>query len=109
MNPFIKISEISQQTMLPGFQARFIHSNSMTVSFWDVTKGSKLPEHKHPHEQISQVMEGKFQLTVNGNTQIMEPGKIAVIPSNALHSGEALTDCKVMDIFSPVREDYKLQ
>lgn len=107
MSHFINIEEITQKEMIPGFKARFIHSEEMTVSYWEIQKGSTLPEHHHVHEQISQVIEGKFELNIAGNSQVMVPGKIAVIPANVLHSGAALTDCKVMDIFSPVREDYK--
>jgi len=46
-------------------------------------------------------------MTIGGVTQILEPGVITLIPSNVVHSARALTDCKVVDIFSPVREDYK--
>ena len=109
MDAFIDISALPTHDMISGFQARFIHSESMTISYWDVKKGSKLPEHRHHHEQISQVIEGKFELTIDGKSMVMEPGKAAIIPSNIPHSGVAFTDCKVMDIFSPVREDYKIE
>ena len=46
-------------------------------------------------------------MTINGITQVLEPDSITVIPSNAIHSANALTDCIVIDTFSPVREDYK--
>lgn len=107
MSTFIKLNEIKQVEMIPGFKARFIHTANMTISYWEIAMGSKLPEHHHHHEQVSQVMEGKFELTINGVSQVMEQGKIAVIPSNAIHSGFAITACKVMDIFHPVREDYR--
>ena len=51
--------------------------------------------------------EGKFEMTVNGDTQILEPGFFAIIPSNVQHGGTAITDCKLLDIFTPVREDYR--
>jgi len=105
-NYFIDRSELRKHEMIPGFTARFIHSKEMTISYWDVQKGSKLPEHSHHHEQISQVMKGEFQLVINGETMIMTAGNTAIIPSNILHSGLALTDCKIMDIFCPKREDY---
>jgi quercetin dioxygenase-like cupin family protein len=109
MKKFIKISELKDHEIIPGFTARFIHTDKMTVSYWDVKKGSKLPEHSHHHEQISQVMEGKFQLTIEGESMDMQLGSSAVIPSNAVHSGIALTDCKVMDIFAPAREEYMVE
>ena len=108
MKNIIYLDDLPQQEIIPGFKGKFIHSDSMTVSYWDIKKGSILPEHQHVHEQISQVIEGEFKLTINGNSKILKPGIAAVIPSNAIHSGEAITNCKVMDIFSPAREDYKI-
>jgi quercetin dioxygenase-like cupin family protein len=106
MKKFIDRKSLEKHLMIPGFRGRFIHSEKMTISYWDIESGSKLPEHRHPHEQISQVIKGKFKLTISGESVIMTPGITAIIPSNALHSGEALTECQVMDIFAPVREDY---
>lgn len=104
---FLKIEDISTQEVLPGFTARFVHAESFTTAFWDIEKGSELPEHKHVHEQTSQVVEGEMEFTVDGETRILKPGDFVVIPSNVLHSGKALTFCKVIDVFCPVREEYK--
>ena len=37
----------------------------------------------------------------------MEPGEVAMIPPDAPRGGRALTDCRLLDVFSPVREDYR--
>jgi quercetin dioxygenase-like cupin family protein len=109
MENFINVEFLDAHEMIPGFNAKFVHSESMTISYWEIKKGSTLPEHAHPHEQISQVMEGLFELTIAGTSQIMKPGMVAIIPSNIIHSGKALTDSKVMDIFCPVRKDYMIK
>lgn len=76
--------------------------------FWgDVVAGSIVPSHQHMHEQIVIVREGQFELTVNGETKMMDKNMTAVIPGNTTHSGIAITDCKLLDIFYPIREDYK--
>jgi quercetin dioxygenase-like cupin family protein len=59
------------------------------------------------HEQVVNVIEGQFELTVEGKTTILNPGDLFVIPSNAGHTGRALTKCKVIDVFYPIREDYR--
>lgn len=103
----IDLSALAQKEVINGYKARFIHTGNVTLAFWEVEKDALLPEHSHVHEQITQVLEGKYKLTIEGETRIYEKGLVAIIPSHALHSGRALTDCKLMDIFSPVREDYK--
>lgn len=104
----IKIAELPQNEVKEGFKARFVHTEYTTLGFWEVTKGAILPTHAHVHEQVTQVLEGKFEMTIDGKTQVYTNGEVAVIPSNVLHGGIALTDCKIFDIFSPVRDDYKM-
>ena len=72
----------------------------------DIEAGAKLPEHAHPHEQVSNLLEGEFEMTVNGTETRLTEGSVAVIPSNAVHSGRAITAWRFIDIFQPVREDY---
>ncbi|MFH4964948.1 cupin domain-containing protein [Gaetbulibacter sp. M235] len=101
------ISEIKELELANGLKGRYFHTDFMTIGFVDIKKGAILPAHSHFHEQTTQVTEGKLEMTINGVTQILEPGIITLIPSNVVHSARALTDCKVTDIFCPVREDYK--
>jgi quercetin dioxygenase-like cupin family protein len=103
----IEIPKIQQREIIKGYKARFIHTEHMTLAFWDVEAGAVLPSHAHMHEQTSQVLEGRFELTIEGSSRIYENGWLAVIPSHAVHSGRAITDCKLLDVFCPVREDYK--
>ena len=104
---FQQINNIKPREIVKGYQARFIHAETMTMAFWEVQAGAVMPMHHHVHEQTSQVLEGKFELTVGGERKIIEPGFVAIIPSNIPHGGVAITNCKLLDIFSPVREDYK--
>ena len=101
------ISEIKERELAKGIKGRYFHTNSMTIGFVDIEKGAILPAHSHIHEQTTQITEGQLEMTIGGVTQILEPGTITLIPANVVHSANALTDCKVVDIFNPVREDYK--
>jgi len=105
--PFIDLSDIEEKERVPGFKARIIHSDNMTLSFWNIKEGAALPAHSHPHEQITIVNQGVFELTVGGLAQVMKPGTAFVIPPNAPHSGRAISDAAVIDAFYPVREDFK--
>ena len=104
---FIKLSTLEEKEIVPGFHAKFAHTKNMTVSFWRVESGAELPEHAHPQEQISMVVSGKFEMVLDGEARQLDAGMVALIPSNVKHSGRAITDCEIRDIFYPVREDYK--
>ncbi len=103
----IELSSITPVQIVPGYMARFIHTERMTFSFLEVTAGAVVPEHSHPHEQVATVVEGEFELTIEGNPVRFGAGSVVVIPSNVKHSGLAITDCKLLDVFTPVREDYR--
>jgi quercetin dioxygenase-like cupin family protein len=105
--PFVSLDTVDRSEKIPGFLGAFLHSDNMTVASWEVEAGSTFPEHSHPHEQISIVVDGQFELTLNEETDMLKPGRIAVIPADAPHSGRAVTDCEIIDVFSPVREDYQ--
>jgi len=99
--------QIEPRELIKGFRGRFVHTEKSTLVFWEIEAGAELPLHAHFHEQTTYVMEGRFELTVAGETQVYEPGLVAVIPSNVEHSGRALTPCKILDVFCPVREEYR--
>jgi quercetin dioxygenase-like cupin family protein/ubiquinone/menaquinone biosynthesis C-methylase UbiE len=103
---FFTAESARKHEVAPGFVARFFHSATMTFAHWDIPKGSALPEQRHHHEQVAHILAGEFELTVDGKVHVLRTGDVAVIPSNAVHSGRAITACKIIDAFQPVREDY---
>ena len=105
--PFIELEEIEQKELFPGCRVRFVHSENMTFSYWTVEAGAILPRHSHPHEQVANMVDGEFEMTIDGETRVLGPGAVAVIPPNALHSGKAIKKCRVIDVFYPIREDYR--
>lgn len=104
---YIDLSELETREMVPGFHGRFVHTDNMTFVYWDIKAGSTLPEHSHPHEQVVNVLEGELEFTVDGDVRKMKPGQVAVVPGEAMHSAKGITDCRVIDVFYPVREDYR--
>lgn len=107
MNKKLNVKNLKQREVVPGFHGRFINGENITWAFWEIEKNSSIPDHFHIHEQIMYVLSGDFEFTVNGITSIFSNGDIIVIPSNTPHRGKALTNCKIMDVFSPKREEYK--
>jgi quercetin dioxygenase-like cupin family protein len=105
--PYINLSDLEIKEPFPGFRGYFVHTENMTFAYWTVKAESSLSAHTHEHEQVVNVTDGEFELTIDGKKKILKPGEVAVVPSNAHHAGRAITDCKIIDVFYPIREDYR--
>ena len=53
------------------------------------------------------MLEGRYELTVDGELFSLKEGDVLAIPGGAVHSGVARTECRIIDVFSPVREEYR--
>lgn len=102
-----RLDDLPVKEIFPGYRGRFVHSDGMTIVYWDIDAGAPVPEHAHVHEQVVNVLAGEFELTVAGEARRLGPGSVVVIPGNVPHAARAVTDCRVIDVFHPVREEYR--
>jgi quercetin dioxygenase-like cupin family protein len=102
------LNDVKGKEIVPGLYGRFVHGDQITLSFVDIEPGAVLPEHSHPHEQITFIMEGELEMVIGGEKMLLTPGMVHVIPGNVPHSAIARSAVKVLDAFSPVREDYRV-
>jgi quercetin dioxygenase-like cupin family protein len=105
--PFFDIATLNEKEVIAGYRGKTINTGTMTFMYWTVEEGAVMPEHSHLHEQVAHVLKGKFELTVDGQTEMLEPGRVAVILPHVKHGGRAITTCELLDVFNPEREDYK--
>lgn len=101
------LANIPAREIRPGFFGKMVHGEKSTLTVWEITKGSRLAQHSHPHEQITLVLGGELEMIIGGETYLLTAGATHAIPSHVPHSAYARTDCKVIDCFAPVREDYR--
>lgn len=62
--------------------------------------------HSHPHIQSSYIAEGVFEVTIDGVTQTIAAGGAYIVPSGLVHGVKALEAGKLIDSFTPGREDF---
>lgn len=104
---FINYNTKNKVTIFAGIQSAMEHSDQSTFGCVTLEEGVIAPIHSHPHEQWTYILEGEMEFTLDGEMQVLLPGMGAFIPSNTLHGAKAVTACKVIDVFTPVREDYR--
>ena len=103
---FKNLNEIKEINFLPKINVKFVHSENMTFAYWKIEAGAIFPKHSHPHEQVATMLTGEFEFIVGDEKRIMKKGDVAIVPPNVNHSGIALTDCDIIDVFFPNRQDY---
>ena len=104
---FIDTGDITPREIAPGFFARFVHTHGMTLARITVRADARVPTHSHPHEQLTTVLSGELELTVGSEVKVLRAGMVAFIPGGVPHSARAVSACEVLDIFHPVRDDFR--
>ena len=93
--------------MMEGIERKtLVHGEKTLLAEFHLKKGKILPAHTHPNEQTGYLIEGKLRFTVEGEIFDTAAGDSWCIPADAEHSAEVLEDSLVIEIFSPVREDF---
>jgi quercetin dioxygenase-like cupin family protein len=83
-----------------------VHGEKTLMGQFKIAKGSAIPAHSHPHEQTGIMISGKLRWNVDGKTVETVTGDSWCLTGNLEHSAEALEDSIIIEVFSPVREDY---
>ena len=64
-------------------------------------------EHSHPHEQMTLVVEGKVKFIIGGEERTVSAGDVLHFPPHTRHGATMLDEEVILiDIFSPIREDF---
>jgi quercetin dioxygenase-like cupin family protein len=104
----IQFDEIPSFTMIDGVEARPLFGEGAMLNLVTFEPGATVPAHSHPHEQLGIVLEGMQALVVDGVAHELHPMAGYVLPGGVEHSAYCGPDgAKVLDIFCPVREDYR--
>lgn len=105
--PFGCVAEIASFELFEGVRLRVVAGEKAMMSFVEFEPHGVVPTHRHPHEQMGTVLEGEFELVIDGESRIVRVGDTWLIPSNVPHMARAVgTRAVALDVFSPPREEY---
>lgn len=105
--PFIDIDQVKAIEPVPGCKMRTPYGENIMLSYLEMEEGAIVPLHDHPHEQGGMLLKGKLEFIMGDETRIVEAGAMFIIPPNTPHKVTAIDGpAVVLDVFSPVREDY---
>ena len=83
-----------------------LHNDALMTVEFTFEKGGIGALHSHPHVQSSYVAEGRFEVTIDGRSEIVEKGGAFIVPSGLVHGVKALEAGRLVDTFTPHRADF---
>jgi quercetin dioxygenase-like cupin family protein len=103
----VRLADIARFELAPGVWARPLFGDGAMLNLVELEPGAGVPVHSHSHEQLGHVLEGELELTIAGEQHVLAPGDAFQIPSGVEHAARSERGCVVMDVFQPVREEYR--
>ncbi len=104
---FYKKDEKGYKSPVEGaLQKTLVWGARTLMAEFKMKKGAEVPSHKHLHEQTGYVVFGKLMLNVGEESFMAEAGDAWCIGADVEHSAQILEDSLVIEVFSPVREEF---
>ena len=105
---YFRTQELPAVEMLPGVTRRAVYLDDVMLTFFDFVPNAVIPEHHHPHQQITWIALGAMEFNVDGEKRMLLAGDGVLIPPNVRHSAVILDGpCRALDAWHPIREDYR--
>ena len=98
--------DIPSEPVTAGIKRRYLTGDRVTVAQFELKRGGIVLRHSHESEQITQVLRGVLKFAIDGREIIVREGDVLQIPSWMEHEVEVLENAFVIDVFSPVRQDW---
>ena len=91
----------------PGLRRQVMsYAPAMMLVRHTMIEGWAGAKHSHRHEQMVYILSGRIRFEHPGGAFEVGPGDSFIVPGNVEHQAWALEDSEVLDIFTPMREDY---
>src|SRR5579862_196328 len=99
-------SSVAKKEVTAGLVRQFVTASRVTIAKFDMKAGCVVPSHAHENEQVSYVISGALKFDVAGKPVVVRAGELLQIPPQVPHGVEVLEDAQVIDVFSPLRQDW---
>lgn len=99
--------EVEATPCAPGVERKILaHTGELMCVENHFKKGAVGALHHHPHTQITYVVSGKFEFEIDGVKKVVQPGDTMLKKDSVEHGCVCLEEGILLDIFSPMREDF---
>jgi len=102
-----RLRAAAPHALVAGVTMRPLFGEGAMLNLLEFEPGARVPPHDHPHEQLGYVIEGELVLAIDGVEHRLGPGAAYAIPGGVEHGAWSEVPCLVLDVFQPVREDYR--
>lgn len=102
-----KLNEVPVEHVTDLFSRQFFTGEKITMAFLTIKKGCVVPTHSHDSEQFSYVISGALHFKIGDEEVTVGAGELVEIPSHVPHSAVAVEDMTGIDVFSPIRADWR--
>ena len=103
----VRLGDVAPLELAAGVTAQPLFGEGAMLNLLTFEPGAEVPAHSHPHEQLGHVLEGELELTIGRDVHVLSAGDAYQIPGGTEHAARSEARCVVMDVFQPVREDYR--
>ena len=97
---------VAIENLNPQLGLHFVVGQKIMLARVLLKKGCVVPEHSHPNEQVTYILEGALKFWIDGKEIVVNSGEVLTIPPNMPHKAEALEDTVDLDVFDPPRADW---
>lgn len=105
---FVHFENVREFELATGVTARPLFGEGAMLNLIEFEPGATVPLHSHDHEQMGIVLRGMQALVVGGEPHELGPMGAYVLPGGVEHAAYCGPEgATVLDIFRPVREDYR--
>lgn len=104
---FIENEEIAWENVSPGMRRKIMSwDDRLMLVAVEFEKGTIASLHQHPHTQITYVESGVFEISIGAEKKQLKRGDAFYIPPDAMHGATCVEAGMLIDVFSPMREDF---